>query len=349
MSHPDTLESLWTHVQLETAGAVDDVSTETYGRVRCDQCGRPTVACPCAHLPPHPVDTNGALIVLTHPNEHKRSLATGWILPKCFKRCAVVTKRDPPVAFLQMFANDDDECIDESTSDTKVPPDVPIFLLYPAAHAVDVCEVFVDAKRDVTSDDTNESTQTQTQSEAPTTRKQKELINAWQAMRGASYILIALDSTWRQAREMATASVPKLPRRTKFVKLPAVNASAPGLRRVQKIAIEDNDDAYDSPSSILRVEPEPGCMLTAEACARAMAVLERNTLENINEVLRMGKLCEYSSNASAALSAAVATLRSMAKYQSKHDPAMHPSADKTQSEGKYRQRIAGGQALGVVE
>ena len=33
--------------------------------------------------------------VLMHPNEARRSLGTEWILPRCIRRCAVVTSRAP--------------------------------------------------------------------------------------------------------------------------------------------------------------------------------------------------------------------------------------------------------------
>lgn len=374
MSDSDTLESLWQQLCVQSTAATigsvasDDVSTpETRTtRVRCDTCGRPTIACPCVHLPPTPLDTHGALIVLTHPNERRRSLATGWMLPVTYERCAVITKRTPPKEFLAMFANDGDDGASSSPSvsnETKLPPDVPIYLLYPATHAeavIDVCprvdrETYrkrlgwnaSDASATIPPDEKKYETQTLT-SPLPPTRKENELRDAFRAMRGAKYVLIALDSTWRQAREMATASVPLLPKRTKLVKLPAANARAPGLRRVNELGIHSSSDELDenksdSPSQTLRVEPEPGCMLTAEACARAMEVLEGNFVcgEGGREMAGDKKIIGKS-----LLPNVVAALRAMASCQSKHDPAMQSGCDKKLSEGKYRQRIAGARALG---
>ena len=109
MTDDDTLESMWTQLCVETTADrpdAHDADEETRARrVRCETCGRPSVACPCAHLPAEPAQTRGALIVLTHPNERKRALATGWILPECFRRCAVVTKREPPRELTKMFAD----------------------------------------------------------------------------------------------------------------------------------------------------------------------------------------------------------------------------------------------------
>ena len=161
MTDFDDLESMWTRLCAETTAdprAGDDAEDETRARrVRCETCGRPSVACPCAHLPAEPAHTRGALIVLTHPNERKRALATGWILPECFRRCAVVTKRAPPEELLRMFAEEDDEdgagdwtdssagrASSASSSDaegTVVSRDVPVYVLYPASNAEDVDRV----------------------------------------------------------------------------------------------------------------------------------------------------------------------------------------------------------------
>jgi hypothetical protein len=247
-----------------------------------------------------------------------------------------------------------------------VPLDVPVYLLYPAAHASDVDRVDpvadrealrAEAERDrardpvATDGDAGENSNANVWSRSASATR--ELRKTREALRNCDYVLIALDSTWRQAREMAAAAMPLLPARTKMVKLPTTNANAPGLRRVRRDeagsatgsasgsalgseggvttahdAMGDPACDADSPSYIMRVEPEFGCMLTAEACARAMCALE-------------GKLAWKSKDtASASLRATVETLRAMARFQSAHDPAMRAGKNKDAGKGKFRQRIA---------
>lgn len=388
MTDFDDLESMWTRLCAETTAdrrAGDDAEDETRARrARCETCGRPSVACPCAHLPAEPAHTQGALIVLTHPNERKRALATGWILPECFRRCAVVTKREPPRELLRMFADEDDRGVGDwtdssagrassaSSSDAEgpvVPRDVPVYVLYPASNAQDVDRVDPVADREAlsrrwglesearreTRSSASASSRVAARSKTPALR---EFASARDALRGAAYVLIALDSTWRQAREMAAAAMPALPPRTKLVKLPASNADAPGLRRA--FQSETNEDtntsrgvdldavggdaslsdvlgAFVSPSTVLRVEPEVGCVLTAEACARAMERLESNFFFSSGN----GAPVPPPSPAGAV----VATIRAMARVQSAHDPAMRAGATKAQAGGKHRQRIAAARNL----
>jgi DTW domain-containing protein YfiP len=324
-------------------------------------------------LPAEPAQTRGALIVLTHPNERKRALATGWILPECFRRCAVVTKREPPRELTKMFA-DEDETSDEgvasddssansrvsspSPSDAEgpvVPNDVPVYVLYPASNAQDLDRVDPVADREALRREAERSKKKKRSIRLSPPRREgtfaarktppsraavRELANARDALRGAAYVLIALDSTWRQAREMAAAAMPALPRKTKLVKLPATKADAPGLRRVFRV---HDDDEEKSPSTVMRVEPELGCMLTAEACARAVEKLERRFFHASGTPPGDSSSSEPPSPASAA----VATIRAMARVQSAHDPAMRAGATKADAAGKRRQRIAAARNLVV--
>ena len=377
MTDDDTLESMWTQLCVETTADrpdAHDAEEETRARrARCETCGRPSVACPCAHLPAEPAQTRGALIVLTHPNERKRALATGWILPECFRRCAVVTKREPPRELTKMFADEDDDDFfgveDDSSaarlsspspSDSEgpvVPRDVPVYVLYPASNAQDLDEVDPVADREALRREAERSKKKKRSIRLSPPRREgtfaarktppsraavRELANARDALRGAAYVLIALDSTWRQAREMAAAAMPALPRKTKLVKLPATKADAPGLRRVFRV--HDDDEETKSPSTVLRVEPELGCMLTAEACARAVEKLERRF--SFASGTPHGDSSSSEPPPSPA-SAAVATIRAMARVQSAHDPAMRAGATKADAAGKRRQRIAAARNLVV--
>ena len=377
MTDDDTLESMWTQLCVETTAdrpdAHDAEEEARARRARCETCGRPSVACPCAHLPAEPAQTRGALIVLTHPNERKRALATGWILPECFRRCAVVTKREPPRELTKMFADEDDDDFfgveDDSSaarvsspspSDSEgpvVPRDVPVYVLYPASNAQDLDEVDPVADREALRREAENSKKKKRSIRLSPPRREgtfaarktppsraavRELANARDALRGAAYVLIALDSTWRQAREMAAAAMPALPRKTKLVKLPATKADAPGLRRVFRV--HDDDEETKSPSTVLRVEPELGCMLTAEACARAVEKLERRF--SFASGTPHGDSSSSEPPPSPA-SAAVATIRAMARVQSAHDPAMRAGATKADAAGKRRQRIAAARNLVV--
>ena len=156
---------------------------------------------------------------------------------------------------------------------------------------------------------------------------------------------------------MAAAAMSALPPRTKLVKLPAARADAPGLRGARLSNLESAeterersmsedpsmsearadraDRASVSPSTVLRVEPELGCVLTAEACARAMERLERV----------FPRRADTGETRTSPASAAVATIRAMARVQSAHDPAMRAGATKVISAGKYRQRIAAARNL----
>ena len=378
MTDDDTLESMWTQLCVETTADrpdAHDAEEETRARrARCETCGRPSVACPCAHLPAEPAQTRGALIVLTHPNERKRALATGWILPECFRRCAVVTKREPPRELTKMFADEDDDDFfgveDDSSaarvsspspSDSEgpvVPRDVPVYVLYPASNAQDLDEVDPVADREALRREAERSKKKKRSIRLSPPRREgtfaarktppsraavRELANARDALRGAAYVLIALDSTWRQAREMAAAAMPALPRKTKLVKLPATKADAPGLRS-SVFRVHDDDEETKSPSTVLRVEPELGCMLTAEACARAVEKLERRF--SFASGTPHGDSSSSEPPPSPA-SAAVATIRAMARVQSAHDPAMRAGATKADAAGKRRQRIAAARNLVV--
>ena len=138
----DDLAALWETTREASEADADDHPSVSGRRATCESCGRPARACLCPNLPETPFPTRGALVILTHPNEHKRALATGWILPRCLRRCAVLTRRSPPDAFLRMLGPAD---ADDDTDGGVLPADAPIYLLYPAPHATDVTRVDVRA------------------------------------------------------------------------------------------------------------------------------------------------------------------------------------------------------------
>ena len=340
----DDLAALWETTREASEADADDHPSVSGRRATCESCGRPARACLCPNLPETPFPTRGALVILTHPNEHKRALATGWILPRCLRRCAVLTRRSPPDAFLRMLGPADAHDV---TDGGVLPADAPIYLLYPAPHATDVTRV--DVRADA------ESLRSARKGDveygggggggggggALPGRISAELASTREALRDAAYLCIAVDSTWRQAREMVVRAVEALPARARLVRLPTRgSAEAPGLRRVWERSggdvpgDEDGDARGDTRT--LRVEPAEGCMLTAEAAARAMSALERGYARD-GEGDGDGDGDEVSGGDSAA-AAAISAVRAMARIQAAHDPAMR--AGMVKRTGGRRQRIA---------
>ena len=97
------------------------------------------------------------------------------------------------------------------------------------------------------------------------------------------------------------------------------------------------DDPGDDPGDVgtLRVEPAEGCMLTAEAAARAMAALERGYARDGDG--------DGDGDGDSAAASAISALRAMARTQAAHDPAMRAGVVKRT--GGRRQRIAAAERI----
>ena len=59
-------------------------------RALCQRCGRPPRVCLCAALPPAPVATNTRVLILQHPVEAKKTVATVPLVELCLANCTVV-------------------------------------------------------------------------------------------------------------------------------------------------------------------------------------------------------------------------------------------------------------------
>lgn len=59
----------------------------------CQRCERPDRTCLCAVLPAQPVALSGHVIVIRHPNEKKKPMATIPVLAKCLRDLTVLDGR----------------------------------------------------------------------------------------------------------------------------------------------------------------------------------------------------------------------------------------------------------------
>jgi len=169
----------------------------------CPRCSRPTPACICSALPSEPLETATRVLVLQHPAEAKRQIASVPLISMCMKS-VLVTKG---VSF-----SGDIEPLQQAVQSGFEP-----LLLFPSADAVAL-----------------------------------DSVNASTLATGSKKLLVLIDGTWTQARHMIRHS-PEL------------------LGRCTPIKFEQR---IDSIFNALRREPEPYCMSTVEACARALRFLE---------------------------------------------------------------------------
>jgi len=169
----------------------------------CPRCSRPTPACICSALPSEPLETATRVLVLQHPAEAKRQIASVPLISMCMKS-VLVTKG---VSF-----SGDIEPLQQAVQSGFEP-----LLLFPSADAVAL-----------------------------------DSVNASTLATGSKKLLVLIDGTWTQARHMIRHS-PELLGRCTPIKF---------------------DQRIDSIFNALRREPEPYCMSTVEACARALRFLE---------------------------------------------------------------------------
>lgn len=308
--------------------------------------------------------------MIEHPSESRRALGTGWILPRCIRRCAVDVARGPSTPLLTLL-------------EQALPRESPVYLMYPAPHAADVTAVNVaadtcdllscrvsdgDALGDTTWTfpprgvrvDTGEGGATitagvatsRTAAEKMTVAKAAaEMPRGAEALRGAAYACVVIDSTWKMAREMVVKTLPLLPPRTKLVQLTSPS-SPPGASGADGNPGSDRplplpEGHADEPgaSGVLMVEPAAGCMLTAEAAAAAVAALEQTCSCGRGEGHATGADDPNGANqpgagkvteGEAVLAAVRRCVGAMLRTQAAHDPAMRAP----KRVGGRRQRLA---------
>lgn len=91
-------------------------------RQYCERCGRPVVACYCAHVTQIPTRTR--VVVLQHPRERHKAIGTARIAALCLPNSEIVVGFD--------FAND------RHARQLLSNPEAPAVLLYPSADARDL-------------------------------------------------------------------------------------------------------------------------------------------------------------------------------------------------------------------
>ena len=308
------------------AAAADPAVAPSSRRRVCDGCDRPASVCLCDALPASPLPTRGALVVLQHPTEHKRPKGTGWILPRCVARCVVSRGRRPSPSLRRML-------------ERVLPKRAPVYLLYPLDEAADVDAVDLVAvgagstqieEEEEEEEEADDGDGDATTPSTSTTTEEDEAVA--DALRDAAYVCVVIDATWKQAREMFHETTSRLPRRAKVVKLPPPPPPPPppGPDDVR------GGGGDGGGGGGVMIEPQEGCVVTAEATARAMATLERAAAAAAGGSAEdaAAQLCV----AVAAADATIRAVRAQAAFQAKYDPAMAPGVVKHL--GGRRQRVA---------
>ena len=75
---------------LASLRALSDASVS--GRIECLKCGRPLVACYCAHVVS--LDTRTRVLVLQHPREREKAIGTARIAALCLPNSEIVVGVD---------------------------------------------------------------------------------------------------------------------------------------------------------------------------------------------------------------------------------------------------------------
>jgi DTW domain-containing protein YfiP len=200
--------------------------------------------------------TAGSILVLQHPHERKKPLATVPLLPHVLKHVHVHTARhlkDPVVTFPQLRPALDP--VVPMPSDTRTGHHSPsIAILFPSRESIPLHTWMTRVKGggsevDPTGRDSIHNADTEAfDSNAPETCHQEHLD-------GSQYILLVIDGTWMQASEMFRRLPASLLERATVVHLPL------DLREPHAVLG-------------LRSEPREDCMTTAESVALALGELE---------------------------------------------------------------------------
>ena len=114
-----------------SSGSDNDGDGDEGGRIVCGRCDRPANACLCDALPDEPIrlERGCGVIVLQHPNERKRKLATVPVLTKALGSCDVLVGRK--------FRAGQEPVLDEAYRSARE-GGADVFVLYPGPGARDL-------------------------------------------------------------------------------------------------------------------------------------------------------------------------------------------------------------------
>jgi len=128
------MDASWSALPLAAEEERESLSEQRRRRATCTRCGRPQKHCLCASLPAQPLSSRGTIIVLQHPAEQKRTLATVPLLALCVQNVHVVRGR----RYRQGRSAVLDAAI-AAASRSHTP--VPLLVLWPGPGAIDVSAV----------------------------------------------------------------------------------------------------------------------------------------------------------------------------------------------------------------
>ncbi|KAL3134734.1 hypothetical protein ABBQ32_007734 [Trebouxia sp. C0010 RCD-2024] len=327
----------------------------------CEGCRRPKRVCLCAAYPQPPVELSGQVVILQHPLEHRRTLATVPLLEATVKHCSVIRNRKFQLAkhpklhqLLQQIKSGEltgyllfpgsgskdltqvvfpskegnypsgshishscgstaesqvSQCTNiafgpQSTlghsegtaslhSDGTIPPILTSSAVFNAAFSAKpdpqkIGPPLSTALQDEGSPPGSRSTDPQGRLGAnsepldnlKTSCTSKFGANLEQQLRAPAYVLFAIDGTWREAREIYKAVAPHFLTPSSGVQEVRVPSAAQGHE-----GNKTGDMAW-----LLRTEPAIGYVTTAEAVARAVAILEGDNGDLLAKLLAPLKL-----------------------------------------------------------
>lgn len=168
---------------------------------------RPCSVCVCYSLPPSRLDSKARLVVLQHPHEIRRRLATVPLLSAALEKVDVPRgrrfdgERCPP-------------CLREAVREAEERK-IPVLLMFPGPGALDVKEVaekgiprwVAEGKESAEEEGSGGAGEEEGTTTTTTTTATESSPLAFGPVRGGEYILVAVDGTWHQGKQMFRVSL----------------------------------------------------------------------------------------------------------------------------------------------
>lgn len=212
-SGPLTVQSSETQADKDAAKRPDAAKEETPMGRKCGRCERPRSACLCSSLPDSPLKLSGKLVVFQHPHEQKRKLGTVQLLSKCVSPCLLFKSRFGfPYSFLVPYKSSFFKRLSSHGIYRKIPTTgpirlaitslvleatekgIPFFVLFPGPEAQPFSRKFLQQF------DSFQNNRPPPGSEMKTENESQQ----------PNYILLVIDGTWTQAKEMFGAIKPHI-------------------------------------------------------------------------------------------------------------------------------------------